>query len=141
MTEVVSIEKTPENVDVLKHAQHGDMIEFTRGLYSHWAIYVGKDILVWKRFVCLISIDSGDGHVIHRWGDHDGIGRSVGFLGNLLTFSGTQFDKATILQSKVCDVMKFGGEVKVNNYLDNKYKYVNDFFIRYFLWIFREKSD
>ena len=29
--------------------------------------------------------------------------------------------------------MKFGGEVKVNNYLDNKYKYVNDFFIRYFL--------
>lgn len=62
--------------------------------------------------------------MIHRWGDHDGIGRSVGFLGNLLTFSGTQFDKAMILQTKIADVLSLGGKARVNNYLDKKYKYV-----------------
>jgi uncharacterized protein YfaT (DUF1175 family) len=45
MAEVVAIENSEENADVLKNAQPGDMIEFTRGLYSHWAIYVGKFIL------------------------------------------------------------------------------------------------
>ncbi len=68
----------------------------------------------------------GDRYVIHRWGDHDGIGKSVGFWGNLLTFSGTQFDKATILQSKLSDVLSLGGKVRVNNYLDNKYKCVKE---------------
>ncbi len=68
------------------------------------------------------SVCLGNGCVIHRWGDHDGIGQSVGFWGNLLTFSGTQFDKATILQSKITDVSRLGGEVKINNYLDQKYK-------------------
>lgn len=106
MAELVHIERSPETVGVLNDAKPGDMIEFKRGYYSHWAIY------------------SGDGYVIHRWGDHDGIGKSVGFWGNLLTFSGTQFDKATILQSKVADVLRLGGDVKVNNYLDEKYKYV-----------------
>ena len=43
MAEVVKIENSEENVDVLKNAQLGDMIEFVRGAaYSHWAIYVGK---------------------------------------------------------------------------------------------------
>jgi cell wall-associated NlpC family hydrolase len=42
MAEVVKIENSEENEDVLKNAQLGDMIEFTRGVYSHWAIYVGK---------------------------------------------------------------------------------------------------
>jgi cell wall-associated NlpC family hydrolase len=104
MAEVVHIEQSPEHADVLKNAKQGDMIQFIRGLYSHWAIYVGN------------------GYVIHRWGEHDGIGKSVGFWGNILTFSGTQFDKATILQSKMTDVIRLGGEVKVNNYLDHKYK-------------------
>ncbi|CAF1165474.1 unnamed protein product [Rotaria sordida] len=104
MASIVKIEKSKENEDVLENAQLGDMIEFIRGAYSHWAIYVGN------------------GCVIHRWGDHDGIGKSVGFWGNLLTFSGTQFDKATILQSHVSDVLKLGGKVRINNYLDNKYK-------------------
>jgi len=61
--------------------------------------------------------------VIHRWGDHDGIGKSVGFWGNLFTLSGTQFDKATILQTKVADVLRLGGKARVNNYLDKTYKY------------------
>ena len=76
------------------------------------------------RGILLISVYLGNGYVIHRWGDHDGIGKSVGFFGNFLTFSGTQFDKATILQSKISDVMKLGGQVKVNNYLDKTCKYV-----------------
>ena len=42
MAEVAKIEKTPVNEDVLKNAQPGDMIQFVRGMYSHWAIYVGK---------------------------------------------------------------------------------------------------
>ena len=42
MAEIVPIEPTLENLDVLKHAQLGDMIQFTRGYYSHWAIYVGE---------------------------------------------------------------------------------------------------
>jgi hypothetical protein len=61
--------------------------------------------------------------VIHRWGDHDGIGKSVGFWGNFFTLSGTQFDKATILQTKVADVLRLGGKARVNNYLDKTYKY------------------
>ncbi|CAF0905353.1 unnamed protein product [Rotaria sp. Silwood1] len=104
MTSIVKIDKSKENEDVFEKAQLGDMIQFNRGTYSHWAIYVGN------------------GCVIHRWGDHDGIGKSVGFWGNLLTFSGTQFDKATILQSHVSDVLKLGGKAQINNYLDKKYK-------------------
>ncbi len=61
--------------------------------------------------------------MIHRWGDHDGIGKSVGFWGNFFTLSGTQFDKATILQTKVADVLRLGGKARVNNYLDKTYKY------------------
>ncbi|CAF1515495.1 unnamed protein product [Adineta ricciae] len=104
MAEVAKIENTKQNEDLLSKAKPGDMIEFIRGTYSHWAIYVD------------------DGFVIHRWGDHDGIGKSVGFWGNFLTFSGTQFDKATILQSKVDDVLRLGGKARINNYRDGKWK-------------------
>jgi uncharacterized protein YfaT (DUF1175 family) len=45
MAEVAKIENTKENEDVLEKAQPGDMIEFIRGTYSHWAIYVGTFIL------------------------------------------------------------------------------------------------
>ena len=49
MAEVVQIKKSSENEDVLKNAQPGDMIQFIRGLYSHWAIYVGKGIFLIHR--------------------------------------------------------------------------------------------
>ncbi|CAF0735319.1 unnamed protein product [Adineta ricciae] len=104
MAEVAKIENTKENEDLLSKAKPGDMIEFIRGAYSHWAIYVDN------------------GFVIHRWGDHDGIGKSVGFWGNFLTLSGTQFDKATILQSKVDDVLGLGGKARINNYRDGQWK-------------------
>lgn len=46
MAEIVHIEDS----DILKHAQTGDMIQFTRGYYSHWAIYVGKLMVDGKRY-------------------------------------------------------------------------------------------
>ncbi len=131
MAEVVKIENSEENEDVLKKAQLGDMIEFTRGVYSHWAIYVGK-LSLYSYIFILYYVYLGNGYVIHRWGEHDGIGRSVGFWGNILTFSGTQFDKATILQSKVSDVLKLGGKAKINNYLDKDIKYVKTNIIIHF---------
>ena len=76
-----------------------------------------------KKEFFFLNIYQGNGLVVHRWGDHDGVGKSVGFLGNFLTFSGTQFDKATILQTKIDDVLALGGKARVNNYLDKKYKY------------------
>jgi uncharacterized protein YfaT (DUF1175 family) len=53
MAEVVQIEKSPEHADVLKNAQPGDMIQFIRGLYSHWAIYVGKWIHMCLQLIIL----------------------------------------------------------------------------------------
>ncbi len=47
MAEVAKIAQTKENEDALAKAQPGDMIEFIRGTYSHWAIYVGKFILIY----------------------------------------------------------------------------------------------
>lgn len=34
-------------VDITTYAELGDMIEFNRGKYSHWAIYVGKCNALW----------------------------------------------------------------------------------------------
>lgn len=53
MAEVVKIEKSKENEDVLEKAQPGDMIEFIRGAYSHWAIYVGKFNFI-MNYLCFI---------------------------------------------------------------------------------------
>jgi uncharacterized protein YfaT (DUF1175 family) len=54
MAEVVKIEKSKENEDVLEKAQPGDMIEFIRGAYSHWGIYVGKLCLLSIVYLCFI---------------------------------------------------------------------------------------
>ncbi len=36
------MEYSKEIEAVLAVVQAGDMIEFIRGIYSHWAVYVGK---------------------------------------------------------------------------------------------------
>ncbi|CAF1152366.1 unnamed protein product [Rotaria sordida] len=90
--------------DFLEKAQPGDMIQFVRSVYSHWAIYIG------------------DNEVIHRWGDNDGVGQSIGIWGNITTISGVQFNKAKIIKSNISDVLKYGGKVCVNNYLDSTWK-------------------
>ncbi|CAF3982847.1 unnamed protein product [Rotaria sp. Silwood1] len=102
MSEIVIIKNWK---DFLEEAQPGDMIQFARSVYSHWAIY----------------IDLGDNEVIHRWGDNDGVGQSIGIWGNITTIFGVQFNKAKITKSNICDVLKYGGKVRVNNYLDSKW--------------------
>jgi len=66
----------------------------------------------------------GENLVIHRWGENDGIGHSIGLRGNVTTIFGEQFNKAKIMKSKISVVLKHGGTVRVNNYLDSKQKYV-----------------
>lgn len=56
MAEIVKIDKSKENEDVLQKAQLGDMIEFKRGTYSHWAIYVGKSRLFLNKSLYFIII-------------------------------------------------------------------------------------
>ncbi|CAF3744010.1 unnamed protein product [Adineta steineri] len=92
------------NYTIITQAQLGDMIQFKRGLYSHWAIYIGND------------------EIIHQWGANDGIGESVGISGNIMTIYGIQFNKAEICKSKIIDVMVYGGNVHINNFLDSKRK-------------------
>ena len=41
MAERAKTEISKENAIVVKNAQKGDMLEFVRGAYSHWAVYVG----------------------------------------------------------------------------------------------------
>ncbi|CAF0837084.1 unnamed protein product [Didymodactylos carnosus] len=71
---------------VLEEAKPGDMIQYKRKYYSHWAIYIGN------------------GKVIHRWGEGDGIENTQG-LKTFFTFSGKQFNKATILETNFVDVL------------------------------------
>ena len=53
MVKIIEIQ-SPE--DILEQAQLGDMIEFLRGAYSHWAIYVGKLNLSLSRYKCTFLI-------------------------------------------------------------------------------------
>ncbi|CAF1003494.1 unnamed protein product [Rotaria sp. Silwood1] len=104
MSQITDAENWKINQDFLEKAQPGDMIQFIRTLYSHWAIYIG------------------DNEVIHRWGDNDGIGQTIGVWGNVTTIFGVQFNKAKITKSKISDVLKYGGKIRINNYLDSKWK-------------------
>ncbi len=70
------------------------------------------------------GIHLDDEKIIHRWGDNDGIGHSIGLRGNVTSIFGVQFNKAQIVESKISLVLEYGGKVRVNNYLDAKYKYV-----------------
>jgi hypothetical protein len=41
-----------------------------------------------------------------------------------MTIYGVEFNKAQICETKISDVMKYGGKVSVDNYLDLQKKYV-----------------
>ncbi|CAF4835231.1 unnamed protein product, partial [Rotaria sp. Silwood2] len=64
------------------------------------------------------KVDLGDRQVIHRWGENDGVGKPIGVMGKIKTIFAVNFDKATILQSHISDVLEHGGKVRVNNYRD-----------------------
>ncbi|CAF4777974.1 unnamed protein product [Rotaria sp. Silwood2] len=100
MSEKVKVTEWVANLHRFSEAEPGDLIEFNRGRYSHWAVYIG------------------DRQVIHRWGENDGVGKPIGVIGNIKTIFAVNFDKATILQSHISDVLEHGGKVRVNNYRD-----------------------
>jgi hypothetical protein len=108
---------------LLQVAKLGDMIEFIRGIYSHWGIYIGKLIIFLFLIFIYQKMNVGENSVIHRWGENDGIGHSIGLRGNVTTIFGVQFNKAKIMKSDLLIVLEHGGKVRVNNYLDSKQKY------------------
>ncbi len=42
MSEIMAVKSLKELQDLLEVAQKGDMIQFNRGIYSHWGIFIGK---------------------------------------------------------------------------------------------------
>lgn len=85
-------------LDVL---EPGDMIQFPRGAYSHWAVYIGKE------------------EVVHLSGeDDDGINGRFD-SGHFLTISGHRFNKALVKIDKFWDVAE-GSKAFKNNSKDKK---------------------
>lgn len=40
----MSSENIPESTrTVIENAEAGDLLEFNRGVYNHWAVYIGKN--------------------------------------------------------------------------------------------------
>lgn len=120
--------------------QLGDMIEFSRTGYSHWAIYVGLVIVSFLTIYVFFFSPFRDDFVIHRWGEGDGVGNSMGFWQNATTLLGREFDKATVMKTKITDVTKYGGTVRVNNSLDHKHTSVllmKGFSLTIFVFFFR----
>ncbi|XP_070578385.1 phospholipase A and acyltransferase 2-like [Ptychodera flava] len=66
------------NQTVLDSCNPGDLLEFTRGWYSHWGVYVG------------------DGQVVHLTGENDGIGDDIGNPQHVFSVWGKQFNKAKV---------------------------------------------
>ncbi|KAL3870952.1 hypothetical protein ACJMK2_038977 [Sinanodonta woodiana] len=82
------------NAKVLEELNVGDTIEFPRGCYSHWAVYIG------------------DEKVVHLTGDdNDGINGNFD-SGNLFTICGRRFNKAYVKVDNFWDVV-LGCKVKI----------------------------
>jgi len=107
-----------EEIHASRHADHnmatyqemkaGDLVEFHRGLYTHWAVCIG------------------DGHVIHLSGeDDDGLSTgsvSDGSLGSvsgtLFTIAGVSCDKAKVKCDNFWDVARVS-KANINNSKDS----------------------
>ncbi|XP_052719490.1 phospholipase A and acyltransferase 2-like [Crassostrea angulata] len=91
------------NRAVIKRANKGDLLEFNRGVYSHWAVYIGND------------------EVVHLAGvDNDGLNASVN-PSHSFSVCGKKFSKAMVKKESVWNVM-LGSKVKINNDKDHKLK-------------------
>lgn len=89
------------NTTLLNELEEGDMIEFPRGAYSHWAVYIG----------C--------GQVVHLAGNEDdGLKNNI-TSGNFFTVSGVRFNKALV---KIDDFFQVAdrSKAKKNNGKDRK---------------------
>ncbi|PVD22523.1 hypothetical protein C0Q70_18337 [Pomacea canaliculata] len=98
---MATMEVNMHNRTLLKSLREGDLIEFPRGLYSHWAVYVGNQ------------------QVIHLAGDdNDGLDAQVNFT-HLTSFSGECYSKATVRVDNFLDVAG-RDKAKRNNCLDGE---------------------
>ncbi|KAK3602554.1 hypothetical protein CHS0354_003807 [Potamilus streckersoni] len=89
------------NAKVLQELDVGDTIEFPRGYYSHWAVYIG------------------DGKVVHLTGDeNDGINGNFD-SGNLFTICGQRFNKAYVKVEDFWNVV-LGSKANINKNKDKK---------------------
>lgn len=82
-----------DNRDVIQRAQIGDQLEFHRGVYSHWAVYMGNE------------------EVIHL----TGISSTCTFNPNhIFTIGGKLFAKAEVKRESVWNVV-CDSKVEINN--------------------------
>ncbi|XP_077999684.1 phospholipase A and acyltransferase 2-like [Glandiceps talaboti] len=95
------IEYNDHNLTVLDRCVTGDLLEFTRGLYSHWGVYIG------------------DGKVIHLTGENDGIGDDLGNPKLVFSVWGKQFNKAVVKCDDFFDIV-YDCKAKINNSKDKK---------------------
>ncbi|XP_013416978.1 HRAS-like suppressor 3 [Lingula anatina] len=91
------------NQTVLDSLEPGDMIEFHRPMYSHWAVYIG------------------DEQVVHLTGENDGIKDGKGDPGKFCSPCGVQLKKAFVRVSLFWDVAGESKAVK-NNGKDRKHR-------------------
>ncbi|XP_033728743.1 phospholipase A and acyltransferase 2-like [Pecten maximus] len=88
------------NATLLNELEIGDMVEFPRGLYSHWGVYIGE------------------GKIVHlSGGDNDGI--NAFNSGSVFTICGKSFNKAFVRVDDFCRVV-LGCKAKKNNGKDRK---------------------
>lgn len=91
------------NETLISYIEPGDLIEFPRGPYSHWAVYIGNE------------------EVVHLSGDdNDGINGQVD-ASHFFTISGQRFGKAIVKVENFWNVVD-GTKAKINNTKDKKYK-------------------
>ncbi|XP_056012804.1 phospholipase A and acyltransferase 3-like [Ostrea edulis] len=83
--------------NVISRAQEGDLLEFPRGLYSHWAVYIGKE------------------EVVHLTGN--GNGNDIGNSGQVFTICGKTFKKAEVKKESIWNVVS-DSLVRINNSKD-----------------------
>ena len=96
---------TEHNRTVLSDLQVGDLIEFPRGYYSHWGVYVGNEDIV---------------HLAGEEAGNDGINANLD-SGHLFTVCGKRFNKAYAKVDNFLDVAA-SSRAKINNDKDKKCK-------------------
>lgn len=92
----MSSKKIPESTrTVIEGANDGDLLEINRGLYNHWAVYIG-------------------GHeVVHLTGLNKRRNQNDN-RGNFFIISGIKYDTAAVRRESVWNVVR-GSRVRVNN--------------------------
>ncbi|XP_056012808.1 phospholipase A and acyltransferase 3-like [Ostrea edulis] len=95
------METVAHNRSVIKRAKAGDLLEFPRGFYSHWAVYIGNE------------------EVVHLAGtENDGINGNFN-SGHVFTICGKSFNKAQVKKEDIWNVI-CGSKIKINNDKDKK---------------------